>query len=94
MPDWVVIITSVDPADGVRDRAAFEVTPPPEPGTERSVLRELVRGIHPDAAEWQGDDGSRMRFQDGEREITAWFEIDGSPAPPPVPPEQGSLFDG
>lgn len=87
----VVVITTADPTGAV-ERSAFEVTPAPEPGTERAVLAQLVRGIHPGAVELEGD-GPTARFRDGGLEITAAFGDDAPPTPPPAPPGQGSLFD-
>lgn len=92
MPSWMVIITSTDPDTGESARDVFEVTPPPAPGSEHSVLVQLVTGIHPDAVEHSHDAGT-VTFDDGRRRIAARFEIDGTAAPVPPPDGQGSLFE-
>lgn len=91
MPTWMVIMTSVDPQTRESVREVYEVTPPPSPGTEHAVLVQLVAGIYPDAIE-RAHDGDIVRFEDAGRTITASYEVDGSVAPIPMPPEQGSLF--
>ena len=90
MPQMVIITTS-DPDTGESARAVFEVTPPPEPGRERTVLGELVAGIHPGAVERAFADGVAT-FADGPRVITATFRDTEAP---PAPPEDGqaTLFD-
>ena len=88
----MVVLTSTDPDTGDVERAVYEVTPAPVPGSEHDVLRQLVTGIHPDAVELSYD-GGKATFLDEGWAITASFEIDGVPAPAPPPPGQGSLFD-
>jgi len=86
----MVIITTTDPDTGESARAVFEVTPPPEPGRERTVLAELVGGIHPGATERSFVDGVAT-FADGRRVVTAAFTD-----PDATPPEgggQATLFD-
>lgn len=94
MATWMVILHSRDTESGESHRAVFEVTPPPEPGRERTVLGELVRGIHAGALE-RSYDGAVAVFDEGPREITASFTVDGATAQPdpPHPGAQGSLFD-
>ena len=88
MPPWMVIIESDEPSS----RDVYEVTPPPEPGSERAVLAELVAVLHPDAVETSYADGTAT-FTDGSRTIRAAFERDGrAPEPPGPSPEQGRLF--
>lgn len=91
---WMVILESRDAETGERQRDMFEVTPPPEPGRERAILGQLVRGIHPGAVE-RSYDGVVAVFDEGGREISASFTVDGSPpaADPRRPGVQGSLFD-
>ena len=86
MAQWRVIIETRSPSAAGRE--AFEITPPPAPGTERAVLRELVAGIHPGAVE-RAHEGGRSVFDDGDREITARFEAGGEPATG----TQARLFD-
>jgi hypothetical protein len=90
---WMVVLESRDPEGGEARREVFEVTPPPEPGRERAVLGQLVRGIHPGAVE-RSYDGAVAVFDDGAREIRASFTVDGAPgAPDPSrTPSQGTLF--
>ncbi|WP_217914207.1 hypothetical protein [Miltoncostaea marina] len=88
MAGWRVVIETRAPGDAGASAERYEVTPPPEPGTERAVLRQLVTGIHPGAVEL-GHDGGTSRFADGDREIAARFEGGG----PPDAPGQGTLFD-
>lgn len=91
MTEWRVIIETHPAGGGPPAREAFEVTPPPEPGTEGEVLRQLVTGIHPGATE-RGHAGGRSEFDDGDRRITARFEAgDADPGSPR--PAQGTLFD-
>ena len=80
MPSWMVVLESRDPEAAEPRREVFEVTPPPEPGRERVVLGQLVRGIHPGAVE-RSYDGAVAAFDDGPREILASFTIDGRTAP-------------
>ena len=91
---WMVILESRDTETGERQRDVFEVTPPPEPGRERAILAQLVRGIHPGAVE-RSYDGAVAVFAEGAREISASFTVDGGPPPadPRRPGVQGSLFD-
>lgn len=88
MASWRVVIETRAPGDGA-SAERFEVTPPPEPGTERDVLRQLVTGIHPGAVEL-GHRAGTSRFADGDREIEARFEVSGDED---AGPEQGTLFD-
>jgi hypothetical protein len=91
MTEWRVIIET-HPADGgAPTREAFEITPPPEPGSEGEVLRQLVTGIHP-GAEDRGHAHGRSEFDDGGRRITARFEA-GHAAAGARRPAQGTLFD-
>ena len=94
MPSWMVILESRDTETGEHHRDVFELTPPPEAGGEQSVLAQLVRGIHPGAIE-RSYDGARAVFDEGPREITASFTIDGAAAPPDPghASVQGTLFD-
>ncbi len=94
MASWMVILESRDTETGERHRDVFEVTPPPEPGRERDVLGQLVRGIHAGAVE-HSYDGAVAVFDEGPRQISASFEVDGTPAQPdPGRTDiQGSLFD-
>lgn len=94
MPTWMVILESRDTETGERQRDVFEVTPPPEPGRERAVLGQLVRGIHA-AAQERSYDGAMAVFEEGPREITASFTVDGRAASPDPrrPGAQGMLFD-
>ena len=85
----MVVITTIDPATGEGEPDVFEVTPPPEPGRERAVLSELVRGIHPGAVERGWDDGVAT-FAEGPRTITATFAMRGDGRPPV---SQATLFD-
>jgi hypothetical protein len=91
---WMVILKSRDTETGERHRDVFEVTPPPEAGSERTVLGQLVRGIHAGALE-RSYDGAVAVFDEGPREITASFSVDGGPTEPEPrrPGAQGSLFD-
>lgn len=91
---WMVILESRDTETGERHRDVFEVTPPPEPGRERAILAQLVRGIHPGAVE-RSYDGAVAVFDEGSRQISASFTVDGAPRrPDPTRPGiQGSLFD-
>lgn len=91
MAERVVVIASIDRRTGEEERAAFEVTPLPAPGTETAVLRELVRGIHPEAVERVGE-GEVVIFDDAGRELRAWFETARGRGPD-APPGQASLFD-
>ncbi len=90
---WMVVLESRDPEAPESRREVFEVTPPPEPGRERVVLGQLVRGIHPGAVE-RSYDGAVAVFDDGPREIRASFTVDGAPAAPAPrrPGSQGTLF--
>lgn len=81
MATWMVTLEGWDRETDERRREAFEVTPPPEPGRERSVLDQLVHGIHAGAAE-RSYDGAVALFHDGPRQIAASFTVDGRP---PVP---------
>ena len=94
MASWMVILQSRDTETGERHRDVFEVTPPPEPGRERAVLSQLVLGIHAGAVE-RSYDGAVAVFDEGTREISASFTVDGTPprADPRRPGVQGSLFD-
>lgn len=94
MASWMVILQSRDTETGERHRDVFEVTPPPEPGRERVVLAQLVHGIHPGATE-RSYDGAVAIFDEGAREISASFTVDGTPprADPTRPGVQGSLFE-
>lgn len=85
----VVVITTIDPATGEGEPDVFEVTPPPEPGRERAVLSELVRGIHPGATERAWKDGVAT-FAEGARTITATFATRGDGRPSGA---QATLFD-
>jgi len=91
---WMVILESRDTETGERHRDVFEVTPPPEPGRERAVLGQLVRGIHAGALE-RSFDGAVAVFDEGTRQISASFSVDGRAAErdPGRPGVQGSLFD-
>ena len=89
---WTVVIAIADPDTGEVERATYEVTPTPVPGSEHDVLRQLVTGIHPDAVELSYE-GGMATFLDDRVTITTSFEIDGVPAPAPPDPGQGSLFD-
>jgi hypothetical protein len=91
---WMVVLESRDPEGGEPRREVFEVTPPPEPGRERTELAQLVRGIHPGAVELSYDDAVAV-FADGPREIRASFTVDGTPAAPDPrrPGAQGTLFE-
>jgi hypothetical protein len=89
--EWRVIIETRAPGGGPPSREAFEITPPPAPGTERDVLAQLVAGIHPGAVE-RGHAGGRSVFDDGGRRIVAMFEAGGAP-PAPAGPAQETLFD-
>lgn len=91
---WMVILESRDTETGERQRDVFEVTPPPEPGRERAILAQLVHGIHPGAVE-RSYDGAVAVFDEGSRQISASFTVDGAPpTPDPTHPgTQGSLFD-
>ena len=75
MATWMVILQSRDMETGERHREVFEVTPPPEPGSERTVLGQLVRGIHAGALE-RSYDGAVAVFDEGPREITASFSVE------------------
>jgi hypothetical protein len=94
VPSWMVILESSDTETGERHRDVFEVTPPPEPGRERAVLGQLVRGIHAGAVE-RSYDGAVAVFDEGPREISASFTVDGRAAPPDPrrPGAQGTLFE-
>ena len=85
----VVVITTIDPATGEGEPDVFEVTPPPEPGRERAVLSELVRGIHPGAVERGWAEGVAT-FAEGPRTITATFATRGDGRPAAA---QATLFD-
>lgn len=87
----MVVITTSDPDTGESVRDFFEITPPPEPGRERTVLAELVVGIHPGATERSWADGVAT-FADGRRMITASFAIREGGAPPDGD-AQATLFD-
>ena len=91
---WMVVLESRDPEGAESRREVFEVTPPPEPGRERAVLGQLVRGIHPGAIELSYD-GAVAVFADGPRQIRASFTTDGASAAPDArrPGAQGTLFD-
>ncbi len=86
----MVVITTSDPDTGESVRDVFEVTPPPEPGRERTVLGELVTGIHPGASEHSWSEGVAT-FVDGRRRITAEFAAQGGA--PSVGDAQATLFD-
>jgi hypothetical protein len=73
---WMVILESADARTGESSRDVFEITPPPEAGRERAILRQLVHGIHAGAVE-RSFDGAVAVFDDGPRTITARFTIDG-----------------
>ena len=90
---WMVVLESRDPEAPESRRELFEVTPPPEPGRERAVLGQLVRGIHPGAVE-RSYDGAVAVFDDGPREIRASFTVDGAPgrSDPRRSGAQGTLF--
>jgi hypothetical protein len=96
VPASLVIIESHDLDTGERMRDVFEVTPAPEPGRERSVLAEVVAGIHPGAIERSYADGVGT-FREGRRKITASIrtveggEPEGAAEPDPA---QERLFDG
>ena len=94
MATWMVILESRDSETGERQRDVFEVTPPPEPGRERTVLGQLVVGIHAGAVE-RSYDGAVAVFEDGPRRITASFTVDGMARLPGAggPGAQGTLFD-
>ncbi len=94
MATWMVILESKDTETGERHRDVFEVTPPPEPGRERAVLGQLVRGIHAGALE-RSYDGAVAMFDEGPLEIAASFTVDGETGEPGprMPGAQGSLFD-
>lgn len=91
MTEWRVIIETRPPGGGPPSREAFEITPPPAPGTERDVLAELVTAIHPGAVERGHADG-RSVFDDGGRRIEATFEAGGGPAGGDGPAQE-TLFD-
>ena len=91
MPRWTVVIETRGPGDGPGVRDAFEITPPPEPGTERAVLHQLVTGIHPGAVE-RGHAAGVSTFDDADRTISARFDVAGAAGPPGEPP-QGTLFE-
>jgi hypothetical protein len=91
----MVILESRDTETGERQRDVFEVTPPPEAGRERAILAQLVHGIHPGAVE-RSYDGAVAVFDEGSRQISASFTVDGAPPkadPTTHPGTQGSLFD-
>lgn len=92
MAAWMVVLESREAGAPPR-REVFEVTPPPEPGRERAVLAQLVRGIHPAAVE-RAWDGAVAVFDDGPREVRASFTVDGRAAEPDPTrtPSQGTLF--
>ena len=93
MAEWRVIIETSPLGGGPSSREAFEITPPPAPGTERDVLRQLVTGIHPGAVE-SGHSAGRSVFADGGREIVAMFEAGGRGGDDPgAEPAQATLFD-
>jgi hypothetical protein len=87
--EWRVIIEVSPPGGGPPTREAFEVTPPPAPGSERDVLRQLVAVIHPGAVERAHESG-RSVFHDAGREIVAMFEPGGETR---AAPGQETLFD-
>lgn len=94
MPRWTVVIETRAPGGGPGARDAFEITPPPEPGSERAVLEQLVTGIHPRAVERSHVEGLST-FADGARTITARFEVRGGEDGRGAAPGggQGTLFD-
>lgn len=76
MARWMVILESADARTGDTSRDVFEITPPPEAGRERAVLRQLVHGIHARAVE-RSFDGAVAVFDEGPRTITARFTVEG-----------------
>jgi hypothetical protein len=88
---WMVILESADARTGETSRDVFEITPPPEAGRERTILRQLVHGIHAGAVE-RSFDGAVAVFDEGPRTITARFTIDGRGDDGDRPGGQGTLF--